>query len=293
MNKDVASRTRTKAILEKHGLSLKKSLGQHFLVDSNVLEKIVGTAQLSGRSGVIEIGPGIGALTEKLAKKARKVVAIEIDRRLLPVLQETMAEYPNVQIIHADILKTDINQVIQERFCDQEDMMIVANLPYYITTPILMKLLEDRLSVRGIVCMIQKEVADRISASPGSKDYGSLSIAVRYYADAKTAFSVPPHVFMPKPNVASAVVKLVIRRNPPVLVTDEAMFFAVVRAAFSQRRKTVLNSLAGTFKNRLDRSALENVLKEAGIDPLRRGETLSIEEFANVSNKLKEHVFSS
>jgi len=208
MMKDIATPQRTKEILNKYGFNFKKSLGQNFLIDTNVLRNIVAAADITEETGVIEVGPGIGALTEQLAKKAKKVVSFEIDQRLLPVLDDTLQPYDNVEIIHSDVLKADIQGTINEQFEGIEDLMVVANLPYYVTTPILMKLLEEHLPVRGIVVMIQAEVADRIAAKPGTKEYGALSIAAQYYATAEKVMTVPGTVFMPQPRVDSAVLRL-------------------------------------------------------------------------------------
>ncbi|WP_270182912.1 16S rRNA (adenine(1518)-N(6)/adenine(1519)-N(6))-dimethyltransferase RsmA [Alkalihalobacillus sp. CinArs1] len=284
MNKEISTPVRTKAILEKYGFTFKKSLGQNFLIDSNVLTKIVNQANLTAGSGAIEIGPGIGALTEKLAKQANKVVAFEIDQRLLPILADTLSPYPNVTIRHADVLEADVHKVIEEEFESGQDLMVVANLPYYVTTPILMKLLEEKLPVRGIVVMIQKEVAERIAAKPGSKNYGSLSLAVQYYAEAKTALTVPSTVFVPKPNVDSAVLHLELRKEPPVDLLSEKHFFEVIRASFGQRRKTLMNNLQNNLLSKDKKPMIEEVLKETDIEGSRRGETLSMEEFAKLSN---------
>ena len=208
MNKDIATPIRTKEILKKYGFSFKKSLGQNFLIDTNILNRIVDFAELTDNSGAIEIGPGIGALTEQLAKRSKKVTAFEIDQRLLPILADTLSPYDNVKIIHEDILKANVGQVIAEEFTDIQDLMVVANLPYYVTTPIILKLLSENLPIRGIVCMLQKEVADRIAAKPSTKEYGSLSIAIQYYTTAETVMIVPKTVFMPQPNVDSAVIRL-------------------------------------------------------------------------------------
>lgn len=287
--KDIATPNRTKLILEKYGFSFKKSLGQNFLIDTNVLNRIVDFAELTPNSGAIEIGPGIGALTEQLAKRAKKVVAFEIDQRLLPILAETLEPYPHVDIIHGDVLKEDVKAVIASRFEEGQDIMVVANLPYYVTTPILFKLLEEALPIRGIVVMMQKEVADRIAAEPGSKNYGSLSIAIQYYMVAETVMTVPRTVFVPQPNVDSAVLRLIKREKPVVEVMDEAFFFQVVRASFAQRRKTLLNNLTSNVSSiPKDKDLLERTLLEIGIDPKRRGETLTIEEFAKLSNTLYE-----
>lgn len=287
MNKDIATPVRTKDILKKYGFSFKKSLGQNFLIDTNILKKIVSFANLEENSGAIEIGPGIGALTEQLARTSKKVVAFEIDQRLLPILNDTLSPYPNVKIIHNDVLEADVAEVISEEFEDINDIMVVANLPYYVTTPIIMKLLEEHLPIRGIVCMLQKEVADRISAKPGTKDYGSLSIAVQYYTEAETVMIVPKTVFVPQPNVDSAVIRLTKRERPAVTVIDETFFFQVTRASFAQRRKTLLNNLTSQLPDgKQKKEDILQALSASGIDPARRGETLSLEEFGLLSNEL-------
>lgn len=286
MTKDIATPIRTKSILERFGFSFKKSLGQNFLIDLNILNRIVDFAELSEHSGVIEIGPGIGALTEQLAKRVKKVVAFEIDQRLLPILKETLESYPHAKVIHQDILKANVNEVIQEEFEKGQDLMVVANLPYYVTTPIIMKLLTDPLPIRGIVVMLQKEVADRIAASPGTKDYGSLSIAIQYYTDAKVVMTVPKTVFIPQPNVDSAVIQLTKRSKPPVDVQNEKFFFDVIRASFAQRRKTIMNNLSNSLSDKINKKDIENALAAAQIDPKRRGETLTIVEFGRLSDEL-------
>ncbi|MFO1441936.1 16S rRNA (adenine(1518)-N(6)/adenine(1519)-N(6))-dimethyltransferase RsmA [Bacillus sp. Bva_UNVM-123] len=287
MNKDIATPVRTRAILEKYGFSFKKSLGQNFLIDTNILRRIVDFAELTEESAAIEIGPGIGALTEQLARRSKKVIAFEIDQRLLPILQETMAPYPNTTIIHHDVLKADVRQAIEDKLTNIKDIMVVANLPYYVTTPIIMKLLEEQLPIRGIVCMLQKEVADRISARPGTKDYGSLSIAIQYYTEAETVMIVPKTVFVPQPNVDSAVIRLTKRKEPAVAVKDESFFFQVIKASFAQRRKTILNNLTNQLPNgKQKKDEILSALNEAVIDPSRRGETLSIAEFARLSDCL-------
>ena len=287
MNKDIATPVRTKDILKKYGFSFKKSLGQNFLIDTNILKKIVSFADLTQESGAIEIGPGIGALTEQLARTSKKVVAFEIDQRLLPILNDTLSPYPNVKIIHNDVLEADVAEVMKEEFNDIDNVMVVANLPYYVTTPIIMKLLEEHLPIRGIVCMLQKEVADRISAKPGTKDYGSLSIAVQYYTEAETVMIVPKTVFVPQPNVDSAVIRLTRREQPAVAVTDESFFFQVTRASFAQRRKTLLNNLTSQLpEGKQKKEDILQALSASGIDPTRRGETLSLEEFGRLSEAL-------
>ncbi len=280
---EVSSPRRTKEIIAKYGFTFKKSLGQNFLIDQNVLRNIVQAAELDKTAGALEIGPGIGALTEQLAKAAGRVTAVEIDQRLIPILRDVMSVYDNVDIVHGDVLKLALRELIAEKFAGLERVSVVANLPYYVTTPILMKLLEERLPLAHIVVMIQKEVAERMAAAPGGKDYGSLSIAVQYYCVPKLVCTVPHTVFIPQPNVDSAVIKLSVRERPAVEVSDEARFFRIVQAAFAQRRKTLGNNLTAVFgKDR--REAMQAELESLGIDPVRRGETLSLEEFAAISN---------
>lgn len=287
MNKDIATPKRTKEILEKHGFSFKKSLGQNFLIDPNVLENIVSHAELTEQVGVIEIGPGIGALTEHLARKAGKVVAYEIDGRLLPVLEDTLSPYNNIKVIHQDVLEANLKQMIDEEFKDFKDIVVVANLPYYVTTPIIMKFLLERIPITGMIIMMQKEVADRITALPGTKAYGSLSIAIQYYMDASVAMIVPKTVFVPQPNVESAVLKLTRKEQLPAKVNDEDFLFQVSKGSFVQRRKTILNNLQTSLPDgKTKKESILAAFKEADIDPRRRGETLTIEEFALLSNAL-------
>ncbi|MDI7743873.1 16S rRNA (adenine(1518)-N(6)/adenine(1519)-N(6))-dimethyltransferase RsmA [Lysinibacillus fusiformis] len=287
MNKDIATPIRTKEILNKYGFSFKKSLGQNFLIDPNILRNIVSHANLTEESGAIEVGPGIGALTEHLARAAKKVVSFEIDQRLLPVLEDTLSPYDNVTIVHSDILKADVEKVIKEEMTGIEDIMVVANLPYYVTTPILLKLLNDRLPIRGFVVMMQKEVADRITAKPGTKEYGSLSIAIQYYVTAEVAMVVPKTVFMPQPNVDSAVIRLIKHDEPPVKVINEDFLFEVTKASFAQRRKTILNNLqSGLPSGKEKKQLILDALETADIEPTRRGETLSIQEFGKLADAL-------
>ncbi|PJK15630.1 16S rRNA (adenine(1518)-N(6)/adenine(1519)-N(6))-dimethyltransferase [Chryseomicrobium excrementi] len=289
MMKDIATPVRTQEILKKYGFSFKKSLGQNFLIDPNILRNIVSHAELTKDSAAVEIGPGIGALTEHLARAAGKVVSFEIDQRLLPVLEDTLSPYDNVQIIHSDILEADTKTIFAEQLADFEDIMVVANLPYYVTTPILLKLLHDRLPIRGMVVMMQKEVADRITAKPGTKEYGSLSIAIQYYMDAEVAMTVPKTVFMPPPNVDSAVIKLTRRNEPAVLVKDEDFLFLVSRGSFVQRRKTILNNLQTSLpEGKARKEEILKALEDTGIEPSRRGETLSIQEFGALADALHE-----
>ncbi|WP_335872088.1 16S rRNA (adenine(1518)-N(6)/adenine(1519)-N(6))-dimethyltransferase RsmA [Bacillus sp. 2205SS5-2] len=287
MHKDIATPIRTKEILHKYGFSFKKSLGQNFLIDPNILRNITHYAHLDEKTGTIEIGPGIGALTEHLARESKKVVAFEIDQRLLPILKDTLSPYDNVKVVNKDILKADVKSIIEEEFQDVEKLMVVANLPYYVTTPIIIKLLTEGMPIDGIVVMLQKEVADRISAIPGTKEYGSLSIAIQYYTEAETVMIVPKTVFMPQPNVDSAVIRLTKRNQPAAKVINEDFFFSVTRSCFAQRRKTILNNLTSQLPNgKLKKEEILSALKEAEIDPVRRGETLSIQEFAKLSDAL-------
>ncbi|KHE71576.1 16S rRNA (adenine(1518)-N(6)/adenine(1519)-N(6))-dimethyltransferase RsmA [Halobacillus sp. BBL2006] len=285
-SKAVATPTRTKEILETYGFSFKKSLGQNFLIDVNILKNIIDHAGIDSSAGAIEIGPGIGALTEQLAQSADKVVAFEIDQRLLPILEETLSDYDNVDIINQDILKADVQEVVKRHFKPGQPIRVVANLPYYITTPILMKLLMDRLPIDSITVMIQKEVADRMAAEPNTKSYGSLSIAVQYYTEARVAMNVPKTVFMPQPNVDSSVLHLEMRSAPPVQVKDEDFFFDLVKASFGQRRKTLMNNLARHFKGKMDKEELREKLDRVDIDPKRRGESLTMQEFAKLADCL-------
>jgi 16S rRNA (adenine1518-N6/adenine1519-N6)-dimethyltransferase len=290
MHKDIATPLRTKEILGKYGFSFKKSLGQNFLIDPNILRNITEFAGLSKDTAAIEIGPGIGALTEHLARTSGKVVAFEIDQRLIPILGDTLSPYDNVKIINEDVLEADVKAIIDEEFSGYEDIMVVANLPYYVTTPIILKLLMERLPIRGICVMLQKEVGARISAKPGTKEYGSLSIAIQYYTEAEMVMTVPKTVFMPQPNVDSAVIRLTKREKPPVDVIDEDFFFKVTRSSFAQRRKTILNNLTSQLPDGKEKK--EHILKalsNSGVEPTRRGETLSIKEFGALSDALYPH----
>lgn len=285
VRKDIATPTRTKEILEKYGFSFKKSLGQNFLIDTNILHNIIDAADLTKDKGAIEIGPGIGALTEQLGRAAGKVIAVEIDQRLLPILEDTLSPYENIEVVHGDVLELNLKEILAEKMAGFEKLSVVANLPYYVTTPILMKLLEERLPLENIVVMIQKEVAERIAAKPGTKEYGSLSVAAQFYADTQVAMIVPASVFVPRPNVDSAVIRLKVRERPPVEVDDEDVFFRVVRASFALRRKTLLNNLMNGLFLKTQKDEVIQMLADISIDPVRRGETLSIEEFARLANE--------
>ncbi len=277
------------AIKERHNFQLSKSLGQNFITDKSVIERIVEGSDVGEDDLVIEIGPGIGVLTAEAAESAARVVAIEIDKKLIPILAETLAEYDNIRVVNQDILKTDINELIRE---EREagnftgGVKIMGNLPYYITTPIIMGILENGVDADSITIMMQKEVADRIKASPGGKIYGAISVAVQYYCEVEQVASVPKEVFVPRPKVDSAVLKLSIRKERPVDLIDEKSFFACIKAGFGQRRKTLLNSLTGV--NGLPKEDIKEILEAAGVDPARRAETLDINEFAAIANGVAE-----
>ena len=284
----IADYSVTKAVLERHGFTFKKSFGQNFLTDTNILQKIVDTAEIDDQVNVIEIGPGIGALTEFLAERAAQVMAFEIDHRLVPILADTLRDFDNVTVVNEDILKVDLAQHIQNFKNPDLPIKVVANLPYYITTPILMHLIESGIPFSEFVVMMQKEVADRISAKPNTKAYGSLSIAVQYYMTAKVAFIVPRTVFVPAPNVDSAILKMVRRPEPAVAVEDESFFFKISKASFTHRRKTLWNNLTGYFgKTEEVKDKLTKALNQAGLSPSVRGEALSLAEFASLADALK------
>ncbi|EMB80634.1 TPA: 16S rRNA (adenine(1518)-N(6)/adenine(1519)-N(6))-dimethyltransferase RsmA [Streptococcus mutans] len=285
----IADKTVTRAILERHGFTFKKSFGQNFLTDTNILQKIVDTAEIDKTVNVIEIGPGIGALTEFLAENAAEVMTFEIDDRLVPILADTLRDFDNIKVVNEDILKSDLQTCIKEFANPDLPIKVVANLPYYITTPILMHLIESKIPFAEFVVMMQKEVADRISAQPNTKAYGSLSIAVQYYMTAKVAFIVPRTVFVPAPNVDSAILKMTRREQPLVQVQDEDFFFRVGKAAFVHRRKTLWNNLTSHFgKSEEVKVKLEQALEAADIKPSIRGEALTITDFARLADALRE-----
>ena len=284
----IADHSVTRAILERHGFTFKKSFGQNFLTDTNILQKIVDTAEIDKNVNVIEIGPGIGALTEFLAENAAEVMAFEIDDRLVPILADTLRDFDNVTVVNQDILKVDLAQYIAEFKNPDLPIKVVANLPYYITTPILMHLIESGIPFSEFVVMMQKEVADRISAQPNTKAYGSLSIAVQYYMTAKVAFIVPRTVFVPAPNVDSAILKMVRREQPAVEVQDEKFFFKVTKASFVHRRKTLWNNLTSYFgKSEEVKTKLERALEKADLVANVRGDALDLAAFARLSDALK------
>lgn len=285
----IADYSVTKAVLERHGFTFKKSFGQNFLTDTNILQKIVDTAEIDKNVNVIEIGPGIGALTEFLAENAAEVMAFEIDERLVPILEDTLRDHDNIKVINEDVLKADLQTRVKEFKNPNLPIKVVANLPYYITTPILMHLIESKIPFAEFVVMMQKEVADRISAEPNTKAYGSLSIAVQYYMTAKVAFVVPRTVFVPAPNVDSAILKMTRREQPLVEVKDEDFFFRVSKISFVHRRKTLWNNLTSHFgKSEEVKTKLEQALVNANIKPSIRGEALSIPDFARLSDALSE-----
>jgi len=287
---DIATPTRTKQLLDQYGFKFKKSLGQNFLVDTNVIRNIIEAAGIDKTSGVIEIGPGMGSLTEQLAKHAKQVLAFEIDQRLIPILGETLSPYDNVTVINEDILKADVASAIETYLHHCDEIFVVANLPYYITTPILMGLLEKNLNINSYVVMMQKEVGERLSAVPSTKAYGSLSIAVQYYTDVKRIMVVPKGVFMPPPNVDSLVVKLTTLESPRVDVEDETLFFKLTRGAFVQRRKTILNNYMSLIQDSKEhKERIIEWLEESGVAPSRRGESLNLNDYAQLSNNMKKY----
>lgn len=275
-----------KKIREEYGFKFSKSLGQNFLTDKNIIDEIVYGAGICQEDTVLEIGPGIGVITYEAAKLAKKVIAVEIDKSLLPILAETLSEYDNVKVINEDILKLDINKLIEDE--GMKNVKIMGNLPYYITTPIIMKILEEGVKASSITIMMQKEVADRIKAGPGTKAYGALSVAVQYYCTVDKVASVPRSVFVPQPNVDSIVLRLNIRSEKAVKLDNEKLFFDCVKAGFGQRRKTLLNSLQKV--NGVDKNIVMQSLASAGIDESRRAETLTIEEFALIANEVNKRL---
>lgn len=275
-----------KDILDRYGFKFSKSLGQNFLIDGNIIKRIVEIAGLDEKSGVLEIGPGFGTLTQLLCKKANKVIAIEVDKSLTEVHKGTL-DYPNLKIIYDDFLKVDVNKLIEEEFKGL-DVKIVANLPYYITTPIIMKILEEKYKVSKIVVMVQKEMAQRLNSKPGTKDYGAITLAVQYRADTNIAMIVPNSVFMPKPKVDSAVIEFRILPKPRIDVCDEKMLFEVIKASFAQRRKTILNGLSNSLN--FSKDIINESLVSAGINPGIRGEKLTLEEFGRISDEISKRV---
>lgn len=274
-----------KALLERYGFSFSKSLGQNFLIDDNVLNKIVSATELGDNDCVLEIGPGAGTLTRRLAQSGAKCVAVEIDKALVPILTETMGEFENFKLINSDILKVDLKKLVEEEF-ENKPFHVIANLPYYITTPIVMALLENHLPVVSMTLMVQKEVAERMCASCGGKDYGALSVAVQYYAEPNVICKAEPHCFIPQPKVASSVVHLKVGEKPTVSVDNEKIFFALVKSAFGQRRKTLVNALSKSPYLSVEKEKVISALEKVGLSADIRGEKLSIEQFARLSDIL-------
>ena len=279
---------KTIEIIQKHNFTFQKKFGQNFLIDPHVLDKIIRAAGVAGDDCVLEIGPGIGTMTQYLAERARHVVAVEIDRNLIPILAETLEGYDNITILNDDILKVDINELARV-YNQSRPLKVVANLPYYITTPIIMGLFESQVPVDNITVMVQKEVADRMQAGPGSKDYGALSLAVGYYAKPYIAANVPPNCFMPRPNVGSAVIRLTRHQKPPVEVKDPGLMFRLIRASFNQRRKTLQNGLNNSPEVPFSKEMIGAAIESLGLPPSVRGETLTLEQFAGLSDYFAEH----
>ena len=275
----------TIAVLQRYGFNFQKKYGQNFLIDTHVLDKIIGAAQIGPDDFVLEIGPGIGTMTQYLAEAAREVVAVEIDTKLIPILQDTLKEYDNVTVLNEDILKVDIRKIAEEKN-GGKPIKVVANLPYYITTPIIMGLFESEVPLDSITVMVQKEVADRMQVGPGTKDYGALSLAVQYYAEPYIVANVPPICFIPRPAVGSAVIRLTRYQEKPVKVNDASFMFKIIRASFNQRRKTLQNGLYNSSELRIPKEKTVAALEEMGLTPTIRGEKLSLEEFAQLSDIL-------
>lgn len=277
----------TKEIINKYSFAFQKKFGQNFLIDSNVLESIIRGAEITKDDFVLEIGPGIGTMTQYLCEAARQVVAVEIDKMLIPILEDTLSEYDNVEVINQDVLKVDIKSLAEERN-NGKPIKVVANLPYYITTPIIMGLFESGVPIDSITIMVQKEVADRMQTGPGSKDYGALSLAVQYYATAKVILNVSATCFMPRPNVDSAVIKLTRHKEPTVNVADEKLMFKIIRASFNQRRKTLVNGLKNSPELSFSKEQIVKAIEKIGKPETIRGEALTLEEFAELANAFIE-----
>ena len=273
--------------IKKYEFAFQKKFGQNFLIDDHVITKIINAAEITKDDLVLEIGPGIGTMTQYLAESAGKVIAVEIDKNLIPILGETLAEYDNVTIINEDILKLDINRLVEEEN-GGKPIKVVANLPYYITTPIIMGLFESHVPLQSITVMVQKEVADRMQVGPGSKDYGALSLAVQYYAKPYIAANVPPNCFIPRPGVGSAVIRLTRYEEPPVMVKDESLMFELIRASFNQRRKTLQNGIANSPELPYSKAQVEKALEKMGLAANVRGESLTLAEFAKLSDTISE-----
>lgn len=284
---DLGNFQSTQAVISKHNFSIQKKYGQNFLIDEHVLNKIIAAAELTEDDYVIEIGPGIGTMTQRMAPLCKHVTAIEIDKELIPILSETLSEFDNVDVINEDVLKVNLKELIDERN-DGKPVKVVANLPYYITTPIIMGLLETKIPIKTITVMVQKEVADRMMVGPGTKDYGALSLAVQYYAEPYIVANVPQNCFIPRPNVGSAVIRLTCHETPPVKVRDEKLMFKLVRASFNQRRKTLVNGISNFTELTYTKDQVAEALKSIGISENIRGEALDLEKFALLADALLE-----
>ena len=278
---------KTIEVIQKYEFAFQKKFGQNFLIDTHVLDKIISAAEITKDDLVVEIGPGIGTMTQYLACAAREVVAIEIDKMLIPILQDTLSAYDNVTIINEDVLKVDLNKLAEEKNGGRP-VKVVANLPYYITTPIIMGLFENHVPLHSITIMVQKEVADRMRMGPGTKDYGALSLAVQYYAEPYLVANVPPNCFMPRPNVGSAVIRLTVHEKPPVTVRDESLMFRLIRASFNQRRKTLANGLNNSPELHFSKEQIAEAIEKLGTSPSIRGEALTLEQFAQLADILLE-----
>ena len=283
MNEKLSDPKKTNEVIQKYQFAFQKSFGQNFLIDAHVLEKIVSAAGITKDDCVLEIGPGIGTMTQYLAESAGQVIAVEIDTNLLPILADTLKDYSNVKVINQDILKVDINELVKE-YNNGRPIKVVANLPYYITTPIIMGLFESNVPIDNITVMVQKEVADRMQVGPGSKDYGALSLAVQYYASPYIVANVPPNCFIPRPNVGSAVIRLTRYQEPPVQVKDPKLMFKLIRASFNQRRKTLQNGLNNSPEISFSKEEITKAIESLGVSPSVRGEALSLEQFAQLAN---------
>ncbi len=287
MHMDLGNPKQTIEIIQKYNFAFQKKFGQNFLIDTHVLDKIIAAANVTKEDTVLEIGPGIGTMTQRLAEAAGRVFAVEIDTNLIPILNETLGDCENVTVINEDILKVDIKKLTEEGG-QGRPVKVVANLPYYITTPIIMGLFESGAPIANITVMVQKEVAERMQVGPGSKDYGALSLAVQYYAEPYIVANVPPNCFIPRPNVGSAVIRLTRYEKPPVQVADKRLMFALIRASFNQRRKTLLNGLSNSQELSFSKEAIAAAIADLGLAPAVRGETLSLEQFARLSDRLGE-----
>lgn len=283
MNQKLSDPKKTIEVIQKYQFAFQKRFGQNFLIDAHVLEKIVSAAGITKDDCILEIGPGIGTMTQYLAESAGQVIAVEIDTNLLPILTDTLKDYSNIKVINQDILKVDINELVKE-YNNGRPIKVVANLPYYITTPIIMGLFESNVPIDNITVMVQKEVADRMQVGPGSKDYGALSLAVQYYASPYIVANVPPNCFIPRPNVGSAVIRLTRYQEPPVQVKDPKLMFKLIRASFNQRRKTLQNGLNNSPEISFSKEEITKAIESLGVSPSVRGEALSLEQFAQLAN---------